>query len=74
MSSDNADMADAIVTISDGDQTEFESGRAVEVETYTGYWMYTAHNIIPARTVAVINVKVSDRPGNTVEAAEEKAL
>ena len=59
----------------DGNGTVFESGAAVEVETGTGYWMYTAHSTLPASvTVAVINVKVSDRPGNTVEATDEKAL
>jgi hypothetical protein len=36
--------------------------------------MYTAASAIPGGTTVTINVKVSDRPGNTVEVTQEKAL
>jgi hypothetical protein len=36
--------------------------------------MYTAITTFPAGAVAVVHVKVSDHPGNAVEATEEKAL
>jgi len=74
MASDNGGLVDATVAIGDGNGTVFESGGAVEVDADTGYWMYTALNSIPDGTVATINVKVSDRPGNTVEVSEEKAF
>jgi hypothetical protein len=74
MASDNAGLVDATVTITDGNETVFESGAAVEVEPDTGYWMYTTQSDLPAGTPATINVKVSDRPGNIVEASEEKVL
>ena len=74
MASDNAGVTDAMVTISDGDTFVFEGGKAVEVDPGTGYWMYTARTAIPAGTSGGIKVKVSDRPGNTVEVSEEKTL
>jgi hypothetical protein len=36
--------------------------------------MYAAQSAIPGGTTVAINVKVFDRPGNSVEASEEKAL
>ena len=74
MASDNAGLVDATVTIGDGNGTVFESGAAVEVDEGTGYWMYTAQSALPAGTAVAVNVKVSDRPGNCVEASEEKVL
>ena len=74
MATDNGGVENTLVKISDGDTFEYESGQAVEVDPGTGYWMYTAISSIPAGTAVVINVKVSDRPGNTVEATEEKTF
>jgi hypothetical protein len=74
MASDNAGLVDATVTITDGNETVFESGAAVEVDAGTGYWMYTAVNDIPAGATVVVKASASDRPGNIVEASEEKAL
>ena len=74
MASDNAGLVDATVTITDGDETVFESGAAVEVEPGTGYWMYTAQSDIPAGSTVQIKASVSDRPGNIVEASEENTL
>jgi hypothetical protein len=74
MASDNGGLVEATVTIRDGNGTVFESGSAVEVDADTGYWMYEAQSAIPAGSTVAINVKVSDRPGNTVEASEEKAV
>jgi len=74
MASDNAGLVDAVVTIRDGNGTVFENGEAVEVEADTGYWMYDAQSAIPAGTTVAVNVRVSNRPGNTVEETQEKAL
>ena len=74
MASDNGGLVDATVTIGDGNGTVFESGPAVEVDEGTGYWMYTAQSNLPEISQATINVKVSDRPGNSVEVNEEKAF
>jgi hypothetical protein len=74
MASDNAGLVDATVTIGDGNGTVFESGAAVEVEAGTGYWMYTAQSDLPEGSLAAINAKVSDRPGNIVEVTEEKTF
>jgi len=74
MASDNVGLVDAKVAIGDGNGTVFESGAAVEVDAETGYWMYDAQNAIPAGTTVLVKASVSDRPGNTVEAAEEKIL
>lgn len=74
MAGDNVGLVDATVTIGDGNGSVFESGAAVEVDANTGYWMYTAQSAIPEVSHAAINVRVSDRPGNTVEANEEKAF
>jgi len=74
MASDNGGLVDATVIIGDGIKAVIETGMAVEVDTGTGYWMYTAQSSIPAGTTVAINVKVSDRPGNTVEVSGEKAL
>jgi hypothetical protein len=74
MASDNVGLVEVTVTIGDGNGTVFESGAAVEVEADTGYWMYDAQSAIPAGTTVAVNVKVSDRPGNTVETSEVKAL
>ena len=72
MAGDNAGLVDATVTIGDGNGTIFESGAAVEVDADTGYWMYTAQSALPEVSLAAINVRVSDRPGNIVEVSEEK--
>ena len=74
MASDNAGLVDATVTIGDGNGTVFESGAAVEVDADTGYWMYTAQSALPEVSLAAVNVRVSDRPGNMVEVSEEKAF
>ena len=74
MASDNVGLVDATVTIGDGNGTVFESGAAVEVDAGTGYWMYTAQNSLGAGGTVTVNVKVSDRPGNSVEMSEEKTL
>ena len=74
MASDNVGVVDATVTITDGNGSVFESGAAVEVDANTGYWMYTAQSAIPEVSLAAISVRVSDRPGNTVEVNEEKAF
>jgi hypothetical protein len=74
LAADNVGVLGAVVTIGDGNGTVFESGSAVEVETDSGYWMYDAKNAIPAGTTVAINVKVSDRPGTTVEVTQQKAL
>jgi hypothetical protein len=74
MASDNAGLVEATVTIGDGNGTVYESGAAVEVDAGTGYWMYTAQSSLGEVSLAAIKVKVSDRPGNTVEASEEKTF
>jgi hypothetical protein len=74
MASDNGGLVEATVAMGNGNGTIFKSGAAVEVDADTGYWMYEAQSAIPAGTTVTINVKVSDRPGNIVEATEEKTL
>jgi hypothetical protein len=74
VASDNGGLVEATVVIGDGNGTIFESGAAVEVDEGTGYWMYTAQSAIPGGTPVTVHVKVSDRPGNSVEMSEEKAF
>jgi len=75
MASDNVGVTSALVAITNADGNLFERGVAVEVDAGTGYWMFTAQSSIPTGvTAVVINVRVSDRPGNVVELSEEKAL
>ena len=74
MASDNAGLVDTTIAIGDGNGTVFESGAAVEVDEGTGYWKYTAVQDIPAGSTLLIKACVSDRPGNIVEASEEKTL
>jgi len=74
MATDNVGVVSALVEITTADGNLFERGVAVEVDAGTGYWMYTAMSTIPAVAAAMINVRVSDRPGNVVEVTEEKAF
>jgi hypothetical protein len=71
---DNVGVISTLVTITDTDGNLLEDGAAVEVDPATGTWMYTAQNIIPAGTVAVINVAAYDRPGNKAALTQEKTL
>jgi len=74
MTNDNGGVANALVTISDEDGTVLESGEASEVDPGMGYWMYTTQCAIPGGILVLINVKVSDRPGNIAEVTDQKAL
>jgi hypothetical protein len=72
--SDPAGLVSATVTITDPDGNPIESGAAVEVDDGTGYWMYDAQSALLEGATVLVKASVSDRPGNIVEASEEKIL
>ena len=74
LATDNVGVYYAQIKIDDADGNRLETGDPVMVDADKGSWVYTTTRTIPAGTNAKITVIVYDRPGNSAEVIEEKAL
>ncbi|RJP49244.1 MAG: hypothetical protein C4583_12960 [Anaerolineaceae bacterium] len=71
---DDFKVARLLVTVSDSEGQEIESGEAVETLPASGRWVYTASENAAQGSTVRISVLVSDQPGGTSEATLEKSL
>ena len=71
---DDFDVADVAVTLTDADGNAIESGAAVETPANSGRWLYTAQTAVATGTTVRIGVMATDRPGGMAEASEEKTV
>lgn len=63
MASDDFEVAEVQVSLSDGGGAVIESGAAVEVPADSGRWVYTATVAVATGTTVRIGVTAVDRPG-----------
>ena len=71
---DDTAVVSARVTVMDSDGRTLESGDAVESESGTGAWVYTATGSIPPGTRVEVWVVATDRPGNTAVLTEPRTI
>jgi len=74
MASDDFDVLDVSMALTDGDGNAIENGAAVETPPDSGRWIYTAAADVATGTTVRIAVTAEDRPGGIGTGEGEKVL